>query len=96
MQQVDRDTQQFALKCASMAIAGENRDVYKQPVTDPGKDSKKGRITLYRNKETGNIFTGIEAHGADKDNDILLETYYENGELLIDDTFADVRARAVV
>lgn len=96
LQQVDRDTQQFALKCASMAIAGENRDVYKQPVTDPGKDSKKGRITLYRNKETGNIFTGIEAHGADKDNDILLETYYENGELLIDDTFADVRARAVV
>ena len=79
-----------------MAINGVNRDVYKQPVTDPGKDSKKGRITLYRNKETGEIFTGLEAHGADKDNDILLETYFENGKILIDDTFDEVRARAVV
>ncbi len=96
LQKVDRDTQEFALKCASMAIGGVNRDVYKQPVTDPGKDSKKGRITLYRNKETGKIFTGVEAHGADLDNDILLETYFENGELLIDDTFEEVRARAIV
>lgn len=96
LQKVDRDTQEFALKCASMAINGVNRDVYKQPVTDPGKDSKKGRITLYRNKETGEIFTGLEAHGADKDNDVLLETYFEDGKILIDDTFEEVRARAVV
>ncbi len=92
LQQVDRDTQKFALKCASMSIAGENRDVYKQPVTDPGKDSKRGRITLYRNKD-GDIFTGLEGN---TESDDILETYYENGELLIDDTFADVRARAVV
>ncbi|KKM77566.1 hypothetical protein LCGC14_1368650 [marine sediment metagenome] len=96
LQKVDRDTQEFALKCASMAINGVNRDVYKQPVTDPGKDSKKGRITLYRNKETGEIFTGLEAHGADKDNDVLLETYFEDGKILIDDTFEEVRARAVI
>ncbi len=96
LQKVDRDTQEFALKCASMAINGVNRDVYKQPVTDPGKDSKKGRITLYRNKETGDIFTGREAHGADKDNDILLETYFEDGKILIDDTFEEVRARATI
>lgn len=94
LQQVDRDTQQFALKCASMTINGENRDVYKQPVTDPGKDSKRGRITLYRNKATHDIFTGLE--GVEPDCDDLLETYFENGEILIDDTFEEVRARAAI
>ena len=96
LQKVDRDTQQFALKCASMAIGGVNKDVYKQPITDPGKDSKKGRITLYRSKDTGAIFTGLEAHGADLTNEILLETYYENGNLLIDDDFQSIRERADV
>lgn len=96
LQKVDRDTQQFALKCASMAIGGVNKDVYKQPVTDPGKDSKRGRITLYRSKDTGAIFTGLEAHGADQANEVLLETYYENGNLLIDDDFQNIRERAAL
>ena len=95
LQQVNRDTQEFALKCASMAIAGENRDVYKQPVTDPGKDSKKGRITLYRDNDTGDIFTGNEAN-TNPNYENLLETYFENGEILIDDTFEEVRARAAI
>ena len=95
LQQVDRDTQQFALKCASMEIGGSQRDVYKQPVTDPGKDSKKGRISLFKDKETGNIFTGAEGAVTDSYEDLLV-TYFENGELLVDEDFQNIKERAAL
>jgi nicotinamide phosphoribosyltransferase len=95
LQKVDRDTLKFALKCSSIVINDEYQDVWKKPVTDSGKDSKRGRLQLYRDKKTGEITTGREAHGADVVYDVLLETYYENGEILIDDNFEEIRARAV-
>jgi nicotinamide phosphoribosyltransferase len=95
LQKVDRDTLKFALKCSSIVVNGEYQDVWKKPVTDSGKDSKRGRLQLYRDKKTGEITTGREAHGAEVVYDVLLETYYENGEILIDDHFDDIRARAV-
>jgi nicotinamide phosphoribosyltransferase len=42
LQMVNRDTQKFAMKCSSAQINGEWVDVFKEPVTDPGKTSKKG------------------------------------------------------
>ena len=42
LQQVNRDTQKFAMKCSAAQINGEWVDVFKDPVTDPGKASKKG------------------------------------------------------
>ena len=38
-----RDTQKFAMKESYVEINGEGKDVYKDPVTDPGKKSKVGR-----------------------------------------------------
>lgn len=53
LQKVDRDTQSFAMKCSSIMVDGEWRDVFKDPVTDPNKVSKKGRFdglqTRYEN-----------------------------------------------
>ena len=46
MQKVDRDTCKFAIKCSASMIDGTYRDVFKDPITDPGKTSKKGRQTL--------------------------------------------------
>ncbi len=42
MQKLDRDTQKFAIKCSAAKVKGEWRDVFKDPITDPGKKSKKG------------------------------------------------------
>lgn len=42
LQIVNRDTSQFAMKCSAAKIYGEWVDVYKDPVTDKGKVSKKG------------------------------------------------------
>jgi hypothetical protein len=40
------DTQKCAFKCCSIVVNGEEREVFKDPITDPGKKSKKGRLTL--------------------------------------------------
>lgn len=42
MQKLDRDTQKFAIKCSAAKVKGEWRDVFKDPITDQGKRSKRG------------------------------------------------------
>lgn len=44
LQQVDRDTQKFAMKCSAIYNNGQWIDVSKDPVTDRGKRSKAGRV----------------------------------------------------
>merc|ERR1711881_517276 len=46
LQKLHRDTQKCAFKCSYAKVKGENVDVFKDPVTDKGKISKKGRLTL--------------------------------------------------
>jgi nicotinamide phosphoribosyltransferase len=53
LQKLNRDTQKCAFKCSEVQVNGKVRDVFKDPVTDPGKKSKKGRLTLERNAEGG-------------------------------------------
>jgi nicotinamide phosphoribosyltransferase len=57
LQKVNRDTYKFAMK-ASAVLTTENKweDIYKDPITDPGKRSKSGRFdniktTVYHNGE---------------------------------------------
>ena len=44
LQQAHRDTQKFAMKASYVEIEGEGRDIFKNPVGDPGKRSKAGRM----------------------------------------------------
>ncbi len=75
LQKVDRDTQKFAFKCSEAIVNGERRDVYKDPITDHGKKSKKGRLKLI--KEQGVYKTVGESElGEDQ-----LHVVYENGEI---------------
>jgi len=55
LQQVNRDTMKFAMKCSAICVNGEWRDVYKDPVTDSGKRSKRGRFNVTRHPETDNL-----------------------------------------
>ncbi len=91
LQGVDRDTQKFAMKCSSIVVDGAPRDVYKQPITDMGKESKKGRVTLYRD-ETG-LFTDVEGR---TDVQEVLETVFLDGKLTKEYSFDEIRERAVV
>lgn len=92
LQQVNRDTQKFAMKASAAFIDGEWVDVFKDPITDSGKRSKKGRITLYQDPD-GNMFTGKVDEGGKGAND-LMRTVYFNGRITQEYTFAEVREQA--
>lgn len=46
LQKVNRDTMKFAFKCSAIRVNDEWREVYKAPVTDGVKVSKRGRLKL--------------------------------------------------
>ena len=89
LQEVARDDYNFAMKCSSIQINSVQRDVFKDPITDPGKTSKRGRLQLIKD-EVGNYQTVPERPW----NRNELVTIYENGELLVDETLDTIRARA--
>ena len=47
----DRDSKQFAFKCSHAIVNGEERDIWKSPVTSHSKKSKRSRLALI-NEET--------------------------------------------
>lgn len=102
LQRLDRDTQKFALKCSAARVDGEWIDVYKDPVTDKGKSSKRGRMTLLRHREYGHFKTvpvpadapSLEHAAKPAGYDDAMVTVWEDGKLVSDWTFAQVRERA--
>ena len=90
LQKVNRDTLRFAMKASAMQINGAWRDVYKQPITDSGKNSKRGRLAVIR--DAGVIKTIREDALSWESN--LLRPVFRNGELVVDDSFETVRARS--
>ena len=97
LQQVNRDTQRFAMKCSAVQVSGQWRDVFKDPITDPEKRSKAGRLTLLRRDDTfATVRIESPAHAEHLESgwNEALRTVFENGRLLIDDTFAQIRQRA--
>ena len=48
LQKLDRDTLKFAMKASAVQINGVWHDVYKDPITDHGKQSKRGRLALIK------------------------------------------------
>jgi nicotinamide phosphoribosyltransferase len=91
LQILNRDTQQFAMKCSAIKVNGEWRDVYKDPVGDSGKKSKKGRITLVNHY--GKFETVRINQGEVLEYDVMQEVY-RDGTLVKECTFAEVRANA--
>jgi nicotinamide phosphoribosyltransferase len=95
LQQVDRDTQKFAMKCSAAEINGKWVDVVKDPVTDSGKKSKAGRVTLWTNG-TGEYVSSVDqpTQWADKGWTKALVPVFWDGNLCKDYTFEEVRANA--
>lgn len=90
LQQVNRDTLQFAMKCSAAMIAGKWVEVYKDPVTSSMKKSKKGRLMLVTGPN-GEFVTKNLEFSAETD---LLKTRFMDGKLHNEVKFDQVRARA--
>jgi nicotinamide phosphoribosyltransferase len=85
---INRDTHRFAMKCSAAIINGELIDIYKNPITDRGKVSKKGILDLiYENGEFKTI--NIEKDKPHKNS--VMKTVFENGKILKEYTFDEVR-----
>jgi nicotinamide phosphoribosyltransferase len=89
------------MKCSSVIVNGEYRDVYKDPITDQGKRSKAGRLdTICRHsavpygKDCPTIETIVLANDQIAHPDSIMHTVYEDGEILVDEKFLDIRDRA--
>ncbi len=92
LQKVNRDTLKFAMKASAAKVEGLWRDVFKDPVTDSGKRSKKGRLAVCVNPNSGEWETVREGELHGREN--LLLPVYRNGALLINWQFDDIRTRA--
>lgn len=91
LQKCDRDTYKFAMKANEAIVNGTTRPVYKQPIGDASKASKKYRQGVY--KIGGNIATMPEKDAPNRAYNIL-RPVWRNGVTLLEENFAVVRARA--
>jgi nicotinamide phosphoribosyltransferase len=93
LQKVNRDTLKFAYKCSAIVTDGKLREVYKQPITDAGKNSKRGRLDL--TLKNGKYET-VKLEDADTlaAENSAMRTVYENSEMMVDDNLDEIRKRA--
>lgn len=102
LQGVTRDDQKFAMKCSAICVDGKWRDVYKDPVTDPGKTSKKGILKLVEQQTVSDArwkTTHETVRVADpfqEYTDDILDIVYEDGIVYAFDTFEKIRNRAEI
>jgi nicotinamide phosphoribosyltransferase len=83
LQAVGRDDFRFAMKASAICVDGEWRDVYKDPITDSGKRSKRGRLALTESFETVRL---EELEGEN-----LLKPVFRDGVLLRNYSFDEVQ-----
>jgi nicotinamide phosphoribosyltransferase len=81
----------FAMKASAAKVDGIWRDVFKDPITDAGKRSKKGRLAVVQDAN-GQVKTIRAQDLGNKEN--LLQVVYRNGVLLKEYDFDEVRANA--
>lgn len=78
------------MKCSEVTVDGEAIAVFKDPVTDPGKRSKQGRLALV---EHNGIFATVADHSP-LNLAKILEVVYENGEIRREETLETICDRA--
>jgi nicotinamide phosphoribosyltransferase len=98
LQIVDRDTQKFAMKASAACVDGVWRDVQKDPITDSGKKSKKGRVQLW--KSGAEYQSAVEQPKGWTDKGTgewtpVLQKVFENGHLYNEISFEQVRANSM-
>jgi nicotinamide phosphoribosyltransferase len=89
LQKLNRDTQQFAFKCSEVTVKEIAHPVFKDPITDSGKTSKRGRLALIKT-EVGYQTVAQTPQTAQLDQ---LALVFENGFILQEQTLNAVQLR---
>lgn len=97
LQAWNRDTLKYAMKASARRdVNGIWHDVFKDPISDQGKTSKKGRLGLFESHGIGSSFLRTVPKFVADERGNILRTVFRNGKLLEDDTFETIRARAAL
>ncbi|QKV30749.1 nicotinamide phosphoribosyltransferase [Staphylococcus phage ESa1] len=84
-----RDTHGFAIKATYAKIKNEEKLIYKNPKTDSGKRSHKGRVAVYKD---GSWEDNLTLHQwLNKQNVNQLERVFEDGKLYRDQSLSEIR-----
>jgi len=94
LQQLDRDTMRFAMKASAIMIDGVSHDVYKDPRTDPGKQSKRGVQCLFINADGKYVTDTI--HNAYLYKTKAMRLVYKDGLDFVNDTLQQIRERSTL
>ena len=98
LQIVNRDDQKFAMKCSAALIKGEWVDVFKDPITDSGKRSKKGLLKLIQTNDGS--YTTISSNDMSPEHfqalHDQLKLVFHEGTLFNRQKFDDIRSRAEI
>ncbi|GCC18461.1 nicotinamide phosphoribosyltransferase [Chiloscyllium punctatum] len=94
LQKMTRDLLNCSFKCSYVVTNGLGVNVFKDPVMDPNKRSKKGRLSLHCTP-AGHYVTLEEGKGELEENGPdLLHTVFKNGKVIKAYTFDEVRENA--
>ena len=93
LQHMNRDTLKFAMKASAALIGDEWIDVYKDPVTDSGKRSKRGKVQLWKAGDVFETSVNEPKQWADYPWKPVMRTVFLNGQLVVDDLFSAVKGR---
>ncbi len=97
LQAWNRDTLKYAMKASAIRInEGEWKGFSKDPITDHGKKSKEGRLALAYQCGIGSCGFRTVPENVLPEKDNFLRVIYRNGELLVEDTFEQIRERAAL
>lgn len=97
LQKVNRDSLKFAQKACSILVDGMWKGIAKDPVTDHGKKSKEGILTLVRSRMTGELMTArLDQAPLDSEFEDVHRLVYHTGILYNETILSDVRERASV
>ena len=90
LQHLSRDTLRFAMKASAVSKDGINwQNIAKEPISDPSKHSKPGRLALVRN---GKHWKTIRLDELASEQNQLVPVF-ENGKILREYNFEEIRAR---
>jgi nicotinamide phosphoribosyltransferase len=97
LQKVNRDSLKFAQKACAILVDNQWKGIAKDPVTDHGKKSKEGILTLARNRATGELsVVRLDQKPLDNDLDDMMQLVYYKGDLYNETVFSEVRERSQV
>ena len=86
-----RDTFGMAMKATYVEVAGEGREIFKNPITDDGM--KKSATGLLQVKKEGNKYVLHDCVNWAQENDSALQTVFKDGKLVKEFSLQEIRER---